>query len=63
MSWADNQLAFLRRRYPEWDIWTEPLSTGGEAWRAKPRGAPAATIDALSPEKLIHAIAEHVSAG
>ena len=63
LSWADTQLAILKPRYPDWDIWIVPLYVGGTAWCAKPRGAPVATINSYSPEDLIHAIAEQVSAG
>lgn len=58
-SWEDQQLATLRPRYPEWDLWTVRHTTQRQTtWCAKPAGTPIATIHTDSPEALIAAIRE-----
>ena len=59
-TWDDQQLALLRPKYPDWDIWTvrgiypKPYTI----WCAKPAGSPTATINTDSPEHLIEMIRE-----
>ena len=63
ISWADQQLALLRPRYPNWDIWTvRTLIPSGYVWCARPTGTPVATINADSPEALIAEIREQETA-
>ena len=50
--WADEQLARLRERYRDWDIWYVPVFMGPDTWCARPKGAPVATINAGSPDEL-----------
>ena len=63
-SWTDQQLALLRSRYPDWDLWTvrsiypKPSTT----WCARPTGTAVATINADSPEALIAEIREQETA-
>ena len=53
-SWADRQLADLRETYDGcWGVWHATCSPGlGYTWHARPVGAPAATVNADSPEGL-----------
>jgi len=54
-DWTDRQLAILRPKYPQWDLWAvrsiypRPSTT----WCARPKGSPIATINADSPEHLV----------
>jgi len=58
-SWADSTCTLLRQQYAgRWDIWYVPLYVGGATWCAKPAGAPVATINTDSPERLIEAMRE-----
>lgn len=57
-SFADQQLAILRPRYPEWFIWYVPVYPNGYVWCARPAGSEVATINEGSPEELVAAIAE-----
>ena len=61
-DWAEDQLALLRPRYPQWDIWIVRKSAGGMVWCAKPCGVRCATISTDSPEALIAEIAEQETA-
>jgi hypothetical protein len=62
-SWADQQLAILRPKYPAWDLWVVRLThRGGSIWCARPAGSKVATINVGSPEELIAAIAEQEAA-
>jgi hypothetical protein len=59
VSWADQQLALLRPKYPDWDIWAvRTVVPSGYVRCARPVGHPVATINADSPENLIKAIRE-----
>jgi hypothetical protein len=50
-KWADQQLASLRERYPEWDFWYVPSFMGSfDAWCAKPSGAMIATCRGHTPD-------------
>jgi hypothetical protein len=55
-SWADEQLAMLRPRYPAWDIWLVRTWPNGVVWCARPVGHPVATINTDSPEHLVEEI-------
>ena len=58
-DWTSQQLAILRPRYPDWDLWAVRHPTQRQTtWCAKPAGTPVATINVGSPEELIAAIAE-----
>jgi hypothetical protein len=58
-DWTEDQLAMLRPRYPEWDLWAVRHATIRQTtWCARPAGTPVATINVDSPEALIAAIAE-----
>jgi hypothetical protein len=63
-DWADEQLAMLRPRYPDWDIWhvRYVYPKPRLSWHARPKGSPVATINADSPEELVAAIAEQEGA-
>lgn len=52
MDWADDQLAALKPRFPDWDIWFVREYVGGQTWCAKPAGARIATVHAESPDAL-----------
>jgi hypothetical protein len=59
MGWAEEQLAALKPRYPDWDLWiVHVFKPRSVTWCAKPSGAPVATINASSPEALIAEIRE-----
>jgi hypothetical protein len=52
-AWEDGQLALLRPRWPDWDIWYVRLTgVRRTIWCAKPKGHPVATIQAGSPDEL-----------
>jgi len=53
-TWADERLADLRETYAAcWEIWYVMRSPKlGYTWHARPVGAPAATVNAGSPEDL-----------
>jgi hypothetical protein len=57
-SWEDKRAAMLRDQFPGWDIWwirsvyPKPDST----WHARPKGHPAALVDAASPDELARGI-------
>jgi hypothetical protein len=54
LDWADQQLAALRPRYPQWDLWVVHIYMPKHtAWCARPAGTSIATINADSPESLI----------
>jgi hypothetical protein len=55
-SWNDEQLAMLRRNYPDWDVWYVQALYSPDAWCARPKGHPVATINTDSPEHLIEEI-------
>jgi hypothetical protein len=55
-TWADEQLAALRPKYPDWEIWFVPRYPTGQTWCARPVGARLATINVNSPEELVEAI-------
>jgi hypothetical protein len=61
-SWEDNQLAILRPKYPEWDIWIVPCYIGPAVWCARPAGHLVATINTDSPEHLIEEIRQQEQA-
>jgi hypothetical protein len=58
LDWADQQLAWLRPLYPEWDLWVVRMFRRGTIWCARPAGTETATINVGSLEELIAAIAE-----
>jgi hypothetical protein len=54
LDWADQQLAALRPRYPQWDICVVRIYTPKHTvWCARPAGTSMAMINADSPESLI----------
>jgi hypothetical protein len=56
-SWEDRQLVMLRRRFPNWQIWTVRYATTRQtAWCARPKGAPVATVNVWSADELVKAI-------
>jgi hypothetical protein len=62
-DWAEQQLAVLRPKYPDWDLWTvRILVPKRTVWCARPKGSPVATINADSPEALIAEIREQENA-
>lgn len=69
---ADEQLASLRERLPDWDVWyvPTPMDPGGRyAWCARPSGATVATCHGADPGTLIlvtgeftERLADHIAA-
>jgi hypothetical protein len=59
-TWADEQLASLRERLPDWDVWYVPTFMGPTrgVWCAKPSGARVATCHGGDPDTLILAAGE-----
>jgi hypothetical protein len=56
-DWESEQLAWLRPRYPRWDIWTVRIATARQTvWCARPVGHPVATINTDSPERMVEEI-------
>ena len=56
-TWADGQKYQLMSLHPGWQIWYVPkFPQRGYTWHARPKGAPAATHSADSPEELSAAI-------
>lgn len=59
-TWADEQLASLSERFPEWDFWYVPTYMGPSSgtWCARPSGAMIATCNASTPDDMAEAITE-----
>ena len=55
-TWAEEALTALQPNYPGWEIWVVRHHMGPDAWCARPKGSPVATINTDSPEQLIEAI-------
>jgi hypothetical protein len=58
LDWPDQQLAWLRPLYPDWELWVVRMFRRGTIWCARPKGTESATINVSSPEELIAAIAD-----
>jgi hypothetical protein len=60
-TWADEQLAALRERHPDWDLWHVPSHTGPAhgAWCARPAGAMTATCQGPTPDEITQAITDY----
>lgn len=58
ITWSSEQAARLSELFPDWDIWFVPVYLGPDAWCAKPKGSPIATINAHSPDELEFEIRE-----
>ncbi len=59
-TWADQQLAALRARFPDWDFWYVPTHCGPAAgtWCARPNGAMIATCHGYTPDEIARSITE-----
>ena len=59
-TWADQQLAALRERHPDWDLWHVPTHNGPAArtWCAKPTAAMIATCHGYTPDEITRSIIE-----
>jgi hypothetical protein len=57
-TWAGVQLARLKARYPDWDIWHVPVFMGPDIWCARVKGEPVARFKAASPDELEFMIQE-----
>ena len=51
-STADQAVAALRERWPEWQIWYVPRAIGGLLWCARLHSDHKTVINAESPEEL-----------
>jgi hypothetical protein len=59
-TWADQQLAQLRRVHPGWDIWYVPRLYQSTVWCARREGEQIATVEAEDPELLEFALLDSV---
>ncbi len=59
-TWADQQLAALRARFPDWDFWHVPTHCGPAAgtWCARPAAAMIATCHGYTPDEIARSITE-----
>ena len=56
--WADTELALLRERFRDWDLWYVLCYPNTVSWCAKPVGQPIATLHGNTPAEL----AEYIEA-
>jgi hypothetical protein len=62
-TWADVEQDRLSQLHGGWQVWYVTRYPKGYTWHARPKGAPAATIQADTPEELSAAISEASLAG
>jgi hypothetical protein len=55
-TWADEQLAILRGRNPQWDIWYVAKFPIGYTWCARRKGEQVSSIQVDSPDAMTAAI-------
>jgi hypothetical protein len=58
----DEELATLREKHPEWQIWRVDRYIGGPLWCARPWGETRPVLNARSPQRLTECIEEQESA-